>query len=396
MTTNSPSTVSSFAVGDIVTLHSHPYNLKSTSIVISGDHQTIPPLMVVSEVLLDIRNTHDEVTGNPITRTGHGQCKCIWFSTKSNKFEEAWLKTEHIKKIYPHPTSPDPNKFENINTVTLSTHEIEIGKEKSSLTSDTSTYESKSTSTINPLLTFVSPILQLMEIKNNDNNKEPKYNPKNGEQRRFLPVKIAKCKWYNPSTDKMSEVYLPVEALNPISQVSIPLLEKIQQDIISRNYYQVLTKDAPAVIEPKRISFRSGIYYLSYYDYLTNKNLEINIGNLSNIIVDTINEYYDDYVPRFENLDDISVDIVNEEKAEFLKKVANDKFIRIKYKDYNDKVTVRTINNIKLDDSKNPKYVTGYCFLRNEKRTFIISGIIQIQTLKIQSKTQSNSSPKAK
>lgn len=373
-----------FNVGDIVALHSHPYFENLTSIVISGDHITIPPLMVVIEVLLDLRDSHDEITGNKVTEKGQGQCKCVWYSTKSNKFEEAWIKTVHIKLIKEYSTRPNLNVSDTAKSATLSTHVIEVAKKKSTLIADTSSYESRATSTINPLLSFVSPILQIVDIRNNDNNKEPKYNPKDGKQRRFIPAKLVKCKWYNPANDKMSEILLPIESLDVIVDISQEQVLRIQEEINSGSYYVVSIDRERTVIEPKRISSRSGMYFLSYFDYIYNRNGEIDIASLIESDYRISDAYFDASSPIFDNLIDATSDTVEDEKIDFLRNsIDNDKHIRIKYRDFNDKITVRTLREAKLidDEDDTPKYLKGYCFLRKAERTFSIKGIIHAESL---------------
>ncbi|HEY9262780.1 hypothetical protein, partial [Chitinophaga sp.] len=72
-------------IGSVVGLKSHPLCLQfnQETIVIGGDAQSIPPLMVVVETLSEF----DVSQNNFVIK----QCKCIWYSHKTHTFEAVWF-----------------------------------------------------------------------------------------------------------------------------------------------------------------------------------------------------------------------------------------------------------------------------------------------------------------
>jgi uncharacterized protein YodC (DUF2158 family) len=353
------------SLGSIVTLHTHPYSSANTKVIILGDHQTIPPLMVVVEILNETKTLYDEHTGNQISDKNSGQCKCIWYSTKSNQFEEAWLSKKLLKII---ETNTDPEEQIQVDSlVAIKTLNLEYHKQKSSVSIDGNT--NKSSATVTQLLTFVSPIMQVLEIKKHE-DKETKYDSKSGLQRRFTTQQMVKCKWYNPATDKMSEKLIPIEALMQINLASEELLQKARFAIDNNKYYNLDNR----LIKPSHICYRSGHYTLKYFDYIHNKFEEefLTADLFKNPIENPFLE-----VNVFEKLD--KDEIISSLKSEIAKVRVSKNYITIKYKNINDEVTTRTLKNYSIED----KYLQAFCHLRNEERTFHLDRVQDFTALNL-------------
>jgi len=361
----------SFKVGYIVALKTHPFFENVTDVIISGDAIELSPLMVIAEIINDAKNQYDENTGNPISNTKNAQCKCIWYSHKSRQFEEAWINSNLLKVI----ERKEPIGRDEINNgmfVELATLEIELGKLKSSLNSETRKGVSTSKTITTALLPFVSPVMQVVELKKNE-EKGPKYNSRTGAIRRFMSEYSAKCKWYNPDTDKMSEKVLPIEVLKIIPQVSNSLLEQRENDIRNKKCYR---KDGHELIVPKNLIYKSGRYYIDVFSYLSNNNKLVDVNDEMSIEDKPIIDTAPNSVASRDD-DRRLEDIVNTIRLA----ITDKQCIRIVYKNRNDIITTRTISNINIDITTPPKFFDGYCYTREELRTFRIERIQSLQIL---------------
>jgi thiol-disulfide isomerase/thioredoxin len=371
--------MSQFKIGAIVALKSHPYQSSLTKIVFSGEPQLTSPLMVIVEHLDDVRDQFDEKTGNSISEKGQSQCKCIWYSTKSHQFEEAWLSSKLLKIITENLKSeitPEIIKTTIGCQAILKTSDIELGKKKSSLSfKDNSDF---GRTTITPLLSFVSPIMQIIqyiETKKSD-IKEPLYDTKTGNQKRFYSEWSAKCKWYNPSSEKMVEKFIPLDALSIIKTIDETYLAELQKSI----YDFTFLKSDTRLLQPKNLTYRNGIYYLRAYDFVKNKVKDYNLNTVEKFTI--VNDYSTTKAPFFNPLTSeilSKIDAINNAKK-------SNAYIRIIYKKKNGEISTRTIHNYSIEKANNLKgimtdYLQGYCNLRKAVRVFKIKRVQQIEVL---------------
>lgn len=361
-------------VGCIVALKSHPYFQDLTNIIVAGDPLAISPLMIVVEILKDSRKTHDEHHGTELTNPNTPQCKCVWYTHKNGSFEEQWISGKLLKII---DTNVDTIKIEKPRDmagklVVLRTIDIEMGKVKSSFSLDYTDEETSSPKTNHsPILHYVSPVMQIVEVRKNE-NKEPKYDIKTGDPKRFFSEYSVKCKWYNNSTDKLSEKFIPIEALTILPEIDNKILESIQSDIDKNS--PIFYKLDNTIIRPRKILYKSGRYYLRAYDYILNKYTECSITELF-----TIDEHaIISREPQQSSITNNDLRITNI-KSLIRAAIENHNYIKIKYKDINERITTRTLSQCSIDGD----YVTGYCHLRNDIRTFNISNVQYIQQLNI-------------
>jgi len=383
-------------IGDIVTLNSHPFFQSVQAVIISGESQLLPPLMVVLEFLKETKDQYDEKTGDEQTKKGNAQCKCMWYSHKTHQFEEAWLTSKSLKLIKANPISLTKNDLfqesTSFKSVSLKTIDLEMGKLKSSLSKDENnqTIINEPKSIINPLLSFVSPIMEILQVTEvKDSDKEPQYDTKTGKQKRYFSKWSVKCKWFNPSGDKFSEKFLPIDALQVIEAVNEEALKELNKAIDSDQFIlidkAVTNSVKQSIIKPLSIVFRSGQYYLIGYDYCLNKKLEIKIPFQPTIV----EEYFHDSAPSFTYLREANTTkSVTDEIKECIEKGLQEQCIlRVKYMNKADRVTYKTMTNYSVLSAKETEkdifYLTGQSISHKEERTLRLDRILSIQTLNL-------------
>jgi hypothetical protein len=374
----------SFRLGDIVALSSHPFTSFQHDILIGGEPQLLSPLMIIVEVVGDSQNLYDENVGNQIQgRFGStAQCKCIWYSSKSFQFEEAWISSKLLKKIKEKDstlTEKDDNNYKHLligSSVTLCTARLELTKLKSSYKNE----GEKERSSINPLLSFVSPIMQIIGTTKND-SKEPRYDSKTGNKKREVSELLIKCKWFNPSSEKMSEKLIPIEALTLIPEVDEVKLGKIGDFIKNNKSFDLELNKIKTIIKPDKIKFTHGVYYLLAYNFLTNKNEIISIDN-NLVLPKEGSKRYSVKVPNFKDEGLKEESYLKQLEIVIEKAKAESHYIRIKYKDRNGNVTLRTIKDFKIEVNDG-SYLVGYCMLRNAQRNFHFERIQFLEVLNL-------------
>ena len=391
---NTPNTEKhSFKLGDIVALSSHPFTSSYHDILVEGEPQLISPLMIIIEILGDVQNLYDENVGNQIQGKGGvtAQCKCMWYSSKSFQFEEAIISSKLLKKIQDNDDSVLKDKVDNGKlkhsqiiigkSVTLLTAQLELNKLKSFDKNE----GGKKWSSISPLLSFVSPIMQIIGTAKNE-SKEPLFDAKTGNKKREISELLIKCKWFNPSSEKMSEKLIPIEALTIIPPVNEKEITKILSFIEKGEHIIIKSKNKETIIKPLNVRCIHGFYKLSGYDYLTNKVEEFLIDEGLEIPEKNIDKRCIDIVPN------VKINMPHNEQLEStILKAKNDKnYLRIKYKDRNGNVTVRTIEGFETIISDGFNYLVGKCLLRNDMRNFVISKdrihFLEVLNLNFQSK----------
>jgi uncharacterized protein YodC (DUF2158 family) len=376
---------SEFKVGDVVSLNSHPYSTELQSIIFSGEPQLVSPLMIISELIKDAKTVYNETTRELISKVGNSSCKCIWYSSKSHQFEEEWLSSKLLKKI---KSVSDPMKFSEEEAksfvgklVKIKTADLELQKKKSSLTSKSDSELTKSV--ITPLLTFVAPVMQVIQVVETKRTdlKEAIYDARTGEQKRFFSDWSLKCKWFNSSSDKFSEKFLPIDALLMLEEISEEYLSQLNTAIREGKF----VKNIKVILKPHKITSRNGVYYLRGFDFLNNRSLDLKIKSSS--ILEILDEYHTLSGPF---LNPITGEHVTKEDV-INKGITDNSYLRITYKKKNGEVTVRTIKNYSLKvvnvSGNDNAYLEGYCLLRKKERTFKLKRVKKLETLDFTYKT---------
>jgi len=332
-----------FTIGTIVALVSHPFSdtLDKEHILLGGDYISLSPLMVVVETLKENKALFDENTGEQILKPGSYQCKCIWYSSKSSKFEETWLTSRLLKIIEPSNTE-ETNSIPFGTSVVFKTAQIEIGKKKASLKQIGALATDKNKS-ITGLLAFTSPLMQVIGSAKSE-SKEPFLDPKTGKVKREISKRLIKCKYYNSTSEKFSEVLIPIEALTSITKIGDERLSKVREWILNKVFLTTSSTNpllSKTIIKPLKINFRIGNYYLEGMDYLENKVIDILIEATESQFIPIDAEF--DQLPMFEATGKHL--IIKPIRKDTLAALPPNKPWRIKYKDANNNVTTRTIYN---------------------------------------------------
>jgi uncharacterized protein YodC (DUF2158 family) len=368
-----------FSIGDVVTLRTHPFCSESTDIIISGEYLMIPPLMVVIEII------NHSIIDSEKDKTN--KFKCIWFSTKKNHFNENYFSESDLKKIN-IDTSEERIEIEVGNLVSLSTLPLELGKRRSFLNMETNqTGDIKSSNSVTGLLSFVSPVMTVIEVKKFDSTKEKKTAPEIKSQKTY-PINIAKCKWFDAIGEKFSECFIATDALSIILNPPSTLLTLVNDAIMNQKCLGL----GLTLIRPMQISNRSGQYYLNCFNFITQQNTTLPFGLLSTIKI--INNHIKAIAPIFkfrtQKGTKILKLIVNVE--DLIKKAitrSNKNYVVIKYQDRLGNITNRTISKYGIilgDDDRDLKasmikYVRAYCHLRKAERNFRLTSILEATEL---------------
>lgn len=379
---------SEFVHGTIVAIKPHHFDNDIFSVVLAGNPLSVSPLMIVIEQLFDSRTSYNERTGEEISKSGNSQCKCMWFSTKKQDFIDAWFPSKFLKVIKKIDLSrdrimqADRNSNLNIHTgksVLFRTCNLETRKRKSSISIKSN--DLNESSTIVPLLNFVSPIMQVvqvMEYKNLD-PKEAIFDAKTGYRKRYVSEWIAKCRWYNSESEKTSEKLIPLDCLEEILPVDTEYLAFLQRAITLQKY--LITEKT--IIKPHKLIFLNGAYILRAYSYVSNKIINKDVKKLGELTES--DTYFTDKARMF---DPETGEILT--KIDGIKKAVEGRFyLRIKYSKGKGQDTTRTLSKFKLVNMNNAKgeltnYLIGYDHLRKSNRTFLVKRIQNLKILKLQ------------
>ncbi len=184
----------------------------------------------------------------------------------------------------------------------------------------------------------------------------------------------------------MTEKILPLHALEIIPPISAETLKKINTDIISENHYTAEVNGVTTILKPLSITYKSGLYNLNGFNYISNKTDEI---LLSFSEINDIDNPFLYQGPAFNNLSATPLeDSENEIIAVLNNADYSDNYIRIVYKNRNEVIAVRTLKDVTIlpNIDNEPTYLQGYCYKRQENRTFRIDRIERLEILNIKYK----------
>jgi hypothetical protein len=372
------------SLGDIVSLSTHPYFEELTKTIISGDQLLLPPLMLITELVRDKEGTEVEST-----ISYHFNCKCIWYSHKTYKFEHAWIMSTELKLIKKADLGLVERGLNRGDQVSLATLNIELAKKKSSMHYEDNSVSAGAGSTlINSLLSFLPPVMQVIATKPHE-SKAPLAYKKTGEIIRHVSALDVKCSWFNPSADRISDSVLPIEALQLLAAIDEKILLIIQNTIDKSKYLKIGTPSGDTLCKPRTLTYRSGYYLLRAYDYLANKIIEFNIDPGSTF--DFVVTPYKNIAPKFDVEKRPEAVNARQMELELIKAIGEastaNAYIRIKYKNRNEQLSVRTLKNYRIAEGQEEggkvTYLVGFCLLRREERTFKINRIQNYQELEL-------------
>ena len=388
-------------IGDLVSLKSHPFNIFNESLIGAFVDNT-PPIMVISEVLKS--NSYDTESEEVDAETKKAkklpnQYLCYFYSSKNSSFEKYWFKQNEIKKIDSDTETNQGkvtktedkasllNKYKD-NLIVLKSADLELGKKKTTW----SRTKEEDINKTQAFLEFLSPVMTVIDVVENQNFNKDRVNPKNGEIKRESCKFLLKCKWFNPIKQTFSEEIIPYKILQLV-EFNSNKIESIENGINTKNVFQLIEKDLNISLENSRYSFNKYIIELKevviqnhlmkiFYKNLINNKIESKIiENLE--IIDSEKEFKQFVDSEFPNYSNSEYN--NPLKLEWQK----DKFYKIDYLDKKGKFTTRIITNCKVeefeteDDEKDVKFVIANCLLRDGKiRHFRLSNITARAELK--------------
>ncbi|KIA88932.1 hypothetical protein OC25_25715 [Pedobacter kyungheensis] len=365
---------SALKIGDLVTLKSHAYLNDLTSVLITGDHSALPPIMIVKEIR--------QIKNEAVSSEQNFLIKCIWFSSKSNALQENTFKGIHLRHLETKEKLDQTEVISEGDLVLLKSTELELKKRKSTFSVEESSNAIADKNTQSALLNYLPPILHVISIK------EFKVKDTADTDKTFFlqPKKKVKCFYYNAHSDRISEIELPSESLSIVEPLEENLLMDLNSYISDKSY--VLCRDEHdkmLVLQPKTISFRSGFYFLRAYEIISGRNIEINISN--DIVYKRIESIVAAVSPVAE-MSYLAKEKITDDLIEKIKLAKSEKlYLRLKYKNKNDEISSRTVSNFffqkKPEEDSVPRYLTGYCHLREEERTFNIKRIQFLEVLSV-------------
>lgn len=367
--------MSKFALGDIVTLLTHPFIISNTEVIISGEHLLTPPTMVVLEIIARPDSSYEN----------SDSYKCIWFSSKKNDFPDNWFNENELKKLDQEEKNPEVITVGC--RVTLNNLSIELGKRRSYLQIDAKgSAEGKKTSSISAHLPFVSPVMLVLSIE--DFNRE-KLKKGTSTKDKIFPRQWVKCKYYNAFSEKFSEVILPIEVLTVVPSVNDELLSSLKKLIKNSGYM----KFNSTILKPIDIFNKSGEYILSSFDLVSQKYDDCPIHKLP--AYDEIKKPYLDSAPTFEieSTDETKRLVPKKDVNALIKEVIDSgrkNYLVIKYTDKFGNFTTRTVLKYQIvtgpDDlapEETTTYLNAYCKFRNDIRNFKIKSISEVSILDV-------------
>jgi hypothetical protein len=215
---------------------------------------------------------------------------------------------------------------------------------------------------------------------------------KTGVIKKIRSTGLVKCKYYNPTSGKMSEAIVPLESVFPIPQPTKALLDSIREAVANKKFAIFsLEKDKEKQIGIfERLDYRNGIYFADVFSFIDNKvlNIEAVKLNLLGLKNNLFSEEYPKFKPSGSRLVVTPIDETLVKKI--IAKTEGKGYLRIQYKDINDNLTWRTIQNYSsvIADEKNSsgkpikvQYIKAHCRLRNDVRYFKIERIQKLQVL---------------
>ena len=383
-----------FELGNCVTLKSN-YLLNgehSEILALGGVPLYTTPIMVVVEIFHHPQKDFDSTSGELFTENSPNSStkyKCCWFSTKSMTIEYNWFKALELVKFKVDLPKTHSKDLKIGDTVRFNTVDEEAEKLKS-----LKSYERKIERS-QPLLSFVAPAFLVIgwakyEIK------DILVDAQTRQKIRWISEKLVKCKFYNESSEKFSEVLIPVECLHKINIQNDELQSQMDQLVKAKSEnLQVLFNNSKKddLGNFQDISVLSGRYQARFVSLITGQVSQVWLDEL-NIISSKIklNDEFSEGYPIFRTENQpkptfLNVDHYVSEKSKELE----GKIVYIGYKNLKDEFRYRFIKIHdfhdlgKTKDGKPTFLLSAYCFFRSEMRMFSSKGLISVQLIKEES-----------
>ncbi|SEN04248.1 WYL domain-containing protein [Mucilaginibacter gossypiicola] len=357
-----------FSIGDIVAIKSHPYIQQNTEIIISGDHLSLSPTMVVTEIY----KAKYSFSGK---KTDSYKYKCFWFSTKSYEFEFAEIDEADLKLIAPCAATINIGLLKKGDKLAFKTMAIELGKKKSSLSyEDNSVSAGAGNTVINSLLSFLPPVIQLVDFE--PHKTKHQLVDKKAAQIRDVSSIDVRVTFFDPNDDKFCTTTLPLETLEIIEEIDPETIVELTATIAQSGNLQITDGKKKTLKKPRNLAYRSGSYFLRGYDYLTNKVEEIELR--PSAVFKVIKTPFIETAPKFDiasTPEAATPQYIEKEIIDAIDRAqAVSAYIRIRYKNRNEQLSYRTLKNYNLvkvkEGTLDVTYIVGFCLLRHDTRSF--------------------------
>lgn len=384
---STPEFIPQWGIGAIVALKSHFYSQDNDTenVYLTGEPLLNSPLMIVVEVLQETKGQSGVSKRKESDQVPNYRYKCMWYSSKQHQFLEVWISPDFLKLIVPYDQTTDiSDQYSQPGiTVEFRTAQIELGKKKSTLQKSLKEEEGYK---ITAHLSFVSPILQVIDVKENTSTSS-KIDTKKNHGAKLASNYLIKCRYYNPVSDKHSEVFIPIEALSLVINDDAKI-SRIKEAIQERKF---LKMDNGGILRPHKLHFRSGRFYLQAFDYIKSKDVSPNVNDIPPFSL--ADNYFTDQLPLFrqDNTRILVSRIDKKGMEELLKKIGTQRYLHIRYEDFKEIVTQRTVSDAELLIDENPPeddvetdravYLKAYCHLRGAVRFFRLDRIQEIKVL---------------
>ena len=387
--------------GDLVSLKSHPFNIFNGTLIGAFVNNT-PPILVIAEVLKSSSyDTESEEIDFDTKKAKKlpNQYLCYFYSSKTSTFEKHWFKENEIERINSDTDETNKeeikktedkvsllNKYKD-NLIVLKSADLELGKKKTTW----SRTKEEDINKTQAFLEFLSPVMTVIDVVENQNFNKDRVNPKNGEIKRVSCKFLLKCKWFNPIKQTFSEEIMPYNILQLVDFDEKKL--EIIRDGIARKTVFVIKDDENIILEGTKHSFSNYILELKdvviqnhtikvFFKNLINNKLESSL--IDNLIAENSGKEFKQFITsEFPNYSNSKYN--NPLDLEWQR----DKFYKIDYLDKKGKFTSRIITNCKVEDfvtedeDNEVKFVIANCLLRDGKiRHFRVSNITARSELK--------------
>jgi hypothetical protein len=264
-----------FRIGEIVTLKSnHLSQIEHYEhIWLAGDQNFTTPLMVVTEITINVSQNIDENTGRDKSSIRKYRYKCFYFSNKQLKFEENWFYQEELLENQynvKQAASIKPGQ-----RVVFKTNSIEVGKRKSFIEQENKKKNHKSSS----LLSFSSPVFIVVGY-NAIVKKEPEIDLITGEVKHEYSNKNVKVKFFNSLQDKFSEYTVPIEVLSSAEISNQTILDTIIDGKKHGYVFNFGLKESNLICTIDTVQFVSDDYILNYTDFFTKDEESLKLSEI--------------------------------------------------------------------------------------------------------------------
>ncbi|CAM4173523.1 MULTISPECIES: hypothetical protein [Flavobacterium] len=215
-----------YIVGDLVTFKTHPL---LSEFYIKGDGKYVPPIMIVKEVLFENKEkkVFDEVSGNKIGEKI--KYICVHFDDNKSEFIESHLYESHLVtfknlKIAKVVEENDHNNYVDIITeidsypitfnyefgkvVYFKTKKLEAFKKRESSKIELVKGKEEKKTTRQYVVNYITPDFLISGYKK-ESYSDLFYNT--GKPKRIASIDLIKLKWFNPTQQKFTEQFLPIE-----------------------------------------------------------------------------------------------------------------------------------------------------------------------------------------